>query len=82
MSSSKLTTSYLSPRVIALLAELEEDCHCVLKFLAQLDTPKLNESQVEDILGGLSAVILHIHEHTRGLDEIIDEDVVKAQSHS
>jgi hypothetical protein len=29
---------------------------------------------VEAILGELSAAILHLHEHTRGLDTMLDED--------
>jgi hypothetical protein len=29
---------------------------------------------VEALLGELSAAILHLHEHTRGLDTILDED--------
>jgi thioester reductase-like protein len=32
------------------------------------------EREIEAILGDLSAAILHMHEHTRGLDAIIDED--------
>jgi hypothetical protein len=74
MLSSQLKTAYLSPRVIILLAELEEECHHVLQCLAQLETPDLNESQIEDILGELSATVLHLHEHTRGLDALIDEN--------
>jgi hypothetical protein len=29
---------------------------------------------METLLGDLSAAILHLHEHTRGLDAILDED--------
>ena len=29
----------------------------------------LQDDQTEDLLGELSAAILHLHEHTRGLDE-------------
>jgi hypothetical protein len=34
----------------------------------------LREAQQETVLGDLSAAILHLHEHTRGLDVLIDED--------
>jgi hypothetical protein len=66
--------SYVSPRTNVLLVELEEECQRVLKLLAQLEIPSLKDAQAEAILGELSAAVLHLHEHTRGLDEIIDAD--------
>jgi len=57
------------------LKELGEECQHTLKLLAQLEMGGLAEAQVETILGELSAAVLHLHEHTRGLDEIIDEDL-------
>jgi hypothetical protein len=67
-------TSYLSPGTVTLLAELNEECQRILKLSAQLEIPGLKETQVEAILGELSAAILHMHEHTRGLDALIDDD--------
>jgi hypothetical protein len=67
-------TPYLSPGTMTLLAELNEECQRILKLSAELEIPGLRETQVEAILGELSAAILHMHEHTRGLDAIIDED--------
>lgn len=64
----------LSPQTVTLLSELGEECQRVLKLLAQLGSPGLREAQVEAILGELSAAVLHLHEHTRGLDEIIGGD--------
>jgi len=64
---------HLSPRVATLLEELGEECQTILKILAQLEIPGLQEDQVEDLLGELSAAILHLHEHTRGLDELLDK---------
>jgi len=66
--------SYVSPGVRTLLNELGEECQHVLKLLAKLKTAGAPEVQIETILGDLSAAVLHLHEHTRGLDEIIDED--------
>jgi hypothetical protein len=66
--------SYLSPATSTLLAELGAECQHVLKLLAQLEIPSLKETQVEALLGELSAAILHLHEHTRGLDILLDED--------
>ena len=70
----RLKASYLSPGTVTLLAELGEECQSVLKLLAQLEIPSLKETQVEALLGELSAAVLHLHEHTRGLDTILDED--------
>ena len=56
----------------ALLLELAEECQRVLKLLAQLEMSTLTDVQRETVLGDLSAAVLHIHEHTRGLDSIID----------
>ena len=70
----RLKAPYLSPGTVTLLAELGEECQRVLKLLAQLEIVGLKETQVEALLGDLSAAILHLHEHTRGLDTILDED--------
>ena len=34
----------------------------------------LTEAQRETLLGELSAAVLHLNEHTRGLDSIIDSE--------
>ena len=70
----RLKAPYLSPGTVILLAELGEECQHVLKLLAQLAITGLKETQVEALLGELSAAILHLHEHTRGLDTLLDED--------
>ena len=64
------TTS--SAKAETLLLELGEECQRVLKLLAQLEMPTLTEPQRETVLGDLSATVLHLHEHTRGLDSVID----------
>jgi hypothetical protein len=58
----------------ARIAELGEECQRVVKLLTRLELPGLKETQVEAILGELSAAILHLHEHTRRLDTMLDED--------
>ena len=70
----RLKAPYLSPGTVTLLAELGEECQRVVKLLAQLEITGLREPQVEALLGELSAAMLHLHEHTRGLDAILDED--------
>ena len=71
--------AYLSARVEVLLLELEEECQGTLKLLAKLETPGLGEEQVESILGELSAAIVNLHEHTRGLDRTIDTARAKSE---
>ncbi len=64
----------LSSGTLRLLAELRQECQHVLKLLARLEMPGLSDAQGETVLGELSAAIVHLHEHTRGLDAMIDED--------
>jgi hypothetical protein len=71
----KAEVSYVSPTTQVLLTELGEECQRVLKLLVQLELAGLRATQVEDVLGELSAAVLHLHEHTRGLDAIIDGDL-------
>jgi len=74
ITRSKPTIRYLDPRTAALLEELREECQTVLKLLAQPELPGLREEQVDGLLGELSTAILHLHEHTRGLDELLDKE--------
>lgn len=66
---------YVSSGTATLLAELGEECQRILKLLAQLEIAGLAKAQAETVLGELSAAVVHVHEHTKGLDEIIDEDI-------
>ena len=66
--------SSLSARSETLLRELAEECRRVLKLLAQLETSTSTTAQREAVLGELSAAILHLHEHTRGLASVIERD--------
>ena len=70
----KAEPSALSPGTLKLLIELGEECQYVQKLLARLDMPGLSGAQMETVLGELSAAVVHLHEHTRGLDAFIDED--------
>ena len=68
--------NYLSRGTATLLRELGVECENVLKLLAQLERSGLQSEQVDDLLGELSAAILHVHEHTRGLDEqVLDKEI-------
>ena len=70
----KPRSTHLSAKTETLLLELGEECQRVLKLLAQLEMPTLTEPQRETVSGELSASVLHLHEHTRGLDVAIDTE--------
>lgn len=65
-----------SRRLSVLLDELEEELQNTLKLLTQLKMEGLAQEQLESILGELSAAVLHLHEHTRGLEELIMEEPI------
>lgn len=67
--------SSVSATTSKLLTELGEECQPILKPLRQLETPGLKAEQVEALPGEPSAAVLHLYEHTRGLDAVIDEDL-------
>jgi hypothetical protein len=55
------------------LAELGEECARVLLLLQRLAKARAQRHDCSDILGELSAIVLHLHAHTKGLDGLIDE---------
>ena len=69
----------VSRRLGVLLDELNQELQNTAKLLAQLKVKGLTEEQVELILGELSAAILHLHEHTDGLDELIMDEINELQ---
>jgi hypothetical protein len=54
------------------LAELGEECARVLLLLQRLAKARTAGRDCSDVLGELSAIVLHLHVHTKGLDELID----------
>ncbi len=65
---------YVSPGTAILLAELGEECQHIVTLVTLLENAGLSDEKVEDVLGELSAAILHVHEHTRDFDDMLDED--------
>lgn len=55
------------------LAELGEECARVLLLLQQLGKLRAAGGDCSDILGEISATVLHLHAHTKGLDVLIDD---------
>jgi hypothetical protein len=56
-----------------LLRELREECEGVVALIRRLEKPRLSERERDEILGELSAAVLHLHTHTEGLDEFLCE---------
>lgn len=71
---------FASKRLQILLSELEEELQNTSKILSQLKMAGLLEEQKEMLLGELSASVLHIHEHTEGLDELILEEIERTKN--
>jgi hypothetical protein len=56
-----------------LLRELREECESVVQLIRRLETGTKSSRERDDILGELSAAVLHLHTHTDGLDEFLCE---------
>jgi len=56
-----------------LLAELREECEHVVSLIRRLETKPTSEQERDELLGELSAAVLHLHTHTAGLDELLCE---------
>lgn len=55
------------------LAELGEECARVLLLLQRLAKARAAGQDTSEILGDLSATVLHLNVHTKGLDRLIDD---------
>lgn len=55
------------------LVELDEECARVRRLLQRLTAARRARRDRSDILGELGTSVLHLHVHTKGLDELIDE---------
>ena len=56
-----------------LLRELRDECERVISLIHRLEVASLSEKDRDDVLGDLSAAVLHLHAHTEGLDEFLCE---------
>lgn len=67
------TSSPLPITADILLAELREECERVTGLIRRLEDNPASERVRDEILGDLSAALLHLHAHTAGLDELLRE---------
>jgi len=54
------------------LSELGEECARVLLLLQRLARARVQGRDASEFLGELSAIVTHLHAHTKGLDDLID----------
>lgn len=55
------------------LEELGRECARVLVLLRRLAKARAARRDTSDVLGELTAIILHLHVHTQGLDALIEK---------
>lgn len=56
-----------------LLHELREECEHVVQLIRQLEAKPKSQRVRDELLGELSAAVLHLHVHTEGLDAFLCE---------
>jgi len=55
------------------LRELREECENVIELIDRVEVAPRSLRERDEILGELSAAVLHLHTHTEGLDEFLCE---------
>jgi hypothetical protein len=56
-----------------LLSELREECENVVALVRRLEAGPRTTRERDELLGELSAAVLHLHTHTKDLDEYLCE---------
>jgi hypothetical protein len=62
-----------SHTVEVLLRELREECEQVVDLIRRFESGAGSAHDRDEILGELSAAVVHLHAHTQGLDELLCE---------
>lgn len=58
-----------------LLRELAEECQETLKLISQLQVKDLSSDQIASILSDLAVSAVHLHTHTEGLQDLINDEI-------
>jgi len=74
---SGLAHMVLSETMTELTRELGDVCAHVQKLLSQLEVEGLSAEQAASILAELGAEVVHLHAHTDGLQELINDEIEK-----
>jgi hypothetical protein len=73
MKTAAKKTSAGTHTTEVLLRELREECERVIDLIRRLERGPASTRERDEILGELSAAVLHLHSHTAGLDEFLCE---------
>lgn len=73
MKTAEKTT--LNKTLLVLLDELEDECGETIKLLSQLKMKDLAPEQAASILAELAASAVHLHAHTEGLQDLINDEI-------
>jgi hypothetical protein len=65
----------LNETLAVLLRELVEECQDVLKLYSQLQVKGLSAEQIASILSDLAVSAVHLHAHTAGLQDLINDEI-------
>ena len=71
MKAVKRAPADRSRAATILLHELHEECETVARLIRRLDAPSRSARERDEILGELSAAVLHLHAHTEGLADVL-----------
>jgi K+/H+ antiporter YhaU regulatory subunit KhtT len=58
-----------------LLQELAKECQETLKLISQLQIKDLSAEQISTILSELAVSTVHLHTHTEGLQDLINDEI-------
>ncbi len=74
MKALKQTAAGVPSRTArVLLGELREECENVVALIRRVEDSRLSRTERDDLLGEISAAVVHLHAHTEGLDRLISE---------
>lgn len=73
MKAATRRTPERSRTTDVLLRELREECETVIGLIRALEKGLPSARERDEILGELSAAVVHLHSHTAGLDEFLCE---------
>ncbi len=65
----------LNETLAVLLQELATECQDVLKLYSQLQVKDLSAEQIASILSDLAVSSVHLHAHTAGLQDLINDEI-------
>lgn len=66
-------TDILPENMVVLFDELQQECFTAVKYIEALKVRELSNTQKEDILGELSASIIHLRIQTEALDRKLEK---------